>query len=237
MALTIWDHLIILILLVAAPLEGWYSYRKLARVPAAERSRARMDWYRSVIVMEWGMVALVLALWLMAGRGLIALGITLPLGTKLLIGLGVTVPLAVLLFLQGRAALAAQGAALERLQAQVAAASEIIPRSDAEHTRFRVVAWTAGICEEILYRGYLIAYLAVFMDPRAGVLVAAVLFGIGHAYQGIAGVVRTAFLGAGMGLLFVYSGSLLWPIILHVLIDLQGGTVSRHVLGDEPALE
>lgn len=70
-------------------------------------------------------------------------------------------------------------------------------------------------------------------DPRAGVLVAAALFGIDHAYQGAAGVVRTTLLGVGMGFLFFFSGSLLWPIALHVLIDLQGGSISRLVLGDE----
>lgn len=236
MTLAIWDHVIVLVLLVAAPLEGWYSYRKLALVPAQHRSAARMDWYRSVIVLEWGMVALVLALWLIEGRALSVLGFALPLGRSLLIGLGFTIAIAVLLFLQGRSALSAQGPALERLKAQLAAASEILPRSETEHRRFRVVAWTAGICEEVLYRGYLIAYLAVFIDPRAGALVAALLFGIGHAYQGVAGVIRTGLVGVGMGLLFVYSGSLLWPIVLHVLIDLQGGMIGRRVLGDDPTI-
>jgi hypothetical protein len=32
------------------------------------------------------------------------------------------------------------------------------------------------------------------------------------------------------GLLFALTGSLLWPVVLHVALDLQGGAIMRHVV-------
>ncbi len=47
-------------------------------------------------------------------------------------------------------------------------------------------------------------------------------FGLGHIYQGRAGVLRTGLAGLGFGLLFLLTGSLIPSIVLHAILDLQG---------------
>jgi membrane protease YdiL (CAAX protease family) len=47
------------------------------------------------------------------------------------------------------------------------------------------------------------------------------VFGALHAYQGIGGVVGTLVFGAVMMLLFLATGSILWPILAHAIFDLR----------------
>ena len=51
-----------------------------------------------------------------------------------------------------------------------------------------------------------------------------------HIYQGISGAIRAGVIGLFASLLYVGTGSLLWPTILHIAIDLQGGAVARRAL-------
>jgi uncharacterized protein len=53
------------------------------------------------------------------------------------------------------------------------------------------------------------------------VLVAAACFGLAHFYQGATGMIGTAFAGVLFTFLYVQSGSLLLPILMHILIDLR----------------
>jgi len=84
-------------------------------------------------------------------------------------------------------------------------------------------AVTAGVCEEIIYRGLLFFLLqSVFINiPTSLVLiVSSVLFGCGHIYQGVSGIARTAVIGLIFGLLFLATGSLILPIFLHFFSDI-----------------
>ena len=57
-------------------------------------------------------------------------------------------------------------------------------------------------------------------------ILSSVIFGLMHAYQGLAGVIRTAATGLLLAGVFVASGSLLLSIILHVIIDAYAGALS-----------
>ncbi len=101
--------------------------------------------------------------------------------------------------------------------------SALIPVTRRERLLWAVVAVSAGVCEEILFRGWLLATLhgKVGLGGMSLIVVAATVFGLAHAYQGISGVLLTAFAGAFFCLLYVATGSLLLPIVLHSLIDLR----------------
>ena len=106
-------------------------------------------------------------------------------------------------------------------------AAALLPTSARERWLFAGVALTAGLCEELLYRGFLFFWIGRF-TPHAlvAVIVSAVLFGAAHAYQGPGGVVGTALLGAGLGGLYLATGSLWPPIAVHALIDLRALVLS-----------
>jgi len=100
----------------------------------------------------------------------------------------------------------------------------ILPVTQEERAWFALVSVTAGICEEILYRGFLIRYLS--NGPWHGglwiaVSIASISFGLAHGYQGLSGIIGTGLLGAVMAVLFLASGSLWLPMALHAIIDLR----------------
>lgn len=101
--------------------------------------------------------------------------------------------------------------------------SALIPVSLHERYLWTVVAVSAGVCEEVVFRGWLLLSLSVLpgMTGVALICAASVLFGLAHVYQGVAGVIVTSFIGAVFCVLYVITGSLLVPIVLHILIDVR----------------
>ncbi len=101
--------------------------------------------------------------------------------------------------------------------------SALLPGTMRERLLWAAVAISAGICEEIVFRGWLLSTLhgTLRLNGTALILVAAVLFGLAHSYQGIAGVVLTGLAGVLFCGLYVVTGSLLAPILLHIVIDLR----------------
>jgi membrane protease YdiL (CAAX protease family) len=106
--------------------------------------------------------------------------------------------------------------------------SGLFPRSSRERLYCVALAITAGICEELVFRGALL-HLAERLLPGAGVIGAAAaavaLFGVAHFYQGLRGVLLTTLAGALLMLSFLATGSLLPGIAIHILIDLKLATV------------
>ena len=91
------------------------------------------------------------------------------------------------------------------------------------------VSWTfAAFGEEMAYRGYLFNRLTDLLGNNTigwgvGALITSILFGLGHAYQGLSGVLETFVSGVVMVLLYILSRRNLWlPIIVHGVIDTFG---------------
>lgn len=80
-----------------------------------------------------------------------------------------------------------------------------------------------AIAEETIFRGYLILRLnAVTASPATAVLLSAVIFSLGHGYEGSAGVVTIGFMGLVFALVYMWRKSLIAPIAMHFLQDLIG---------------
>jgi len=81
----------------------------------------------------------------------------------------------------------------------------------------------AGVSEELLFRGLFtaIAVQALSLHPLAAVGLLSVLFGAGHLYQGWKGMLGVALIGWAFGVIYVETGSLLVPVIVHVAVDLR----------------
>jgi membrane protease YdiL (CAAX protease family) len=227
--MTLIDHVLVLGLVIALPVYGTVSYRSLLRALQRGERGATLREYWGTIGLEWGLVAAVLAAWWWAGRSLGALGLQLPSGSPLYWGVGVTVPVLGFLGYQWIQIKRLDPTGYEPLRKQLGGAIGFLPRTDSEYRVFRLLALTAGICEEILFRGYLIWYAGTFIGTWPAVVLTSIAFGLGHWYQGPSGVLKTGVVGLLAGALLVASQSLLWPIILHAAVDLQGGAVGRLV--------
>lgn len=224
------DHILALLLGAAMPFLVKWGYHRFLRHVAAGIPDARIREYRHTIAVQWMITLAVVTSWLLAGRGLDALGFTVRGGWALAVGAGITVASLVLLTGQWRAIRRAEGEDLDKLRTQMEFVEPMLPRTEREAANFRALSVTAGICEEVLYRGYLIWYLAVFVGAWPAAVAAGILFGLLHLYQGLSGTLRTGTFGVVIGLLYVASGSLLWPVILHAAVDLNGGAVARRTL-------
>ena len=88
------------------------------------------------------------------------------------------------------------------------------------------VSVTAGICEELLFRGYLLHLFSEQMPVYAAVLLSSIAFGLPHIYQGIVHIFRTMILGIIMAVIYLATDSLILPILLHALLDVYGGALA-----------
>lgn len=100
----------------------------------------------------------------------------------------------------------------------------LLPRRALEILLWIAVSISAGICEEMAFRGYFQKQFEVFTHSRwAALFLQAVLFGISHGYQGIEACVKIAVYGALFGLLALWRRSLRPGMMAHALSDILGG--------------
>jgi uncharacterized protein len=95
-----------------------------------------------------------------------------------------------------------------------------------------LLVWTfAAFGEEISYRGYLLSRAAIAGGGSSaaqwiGVVLAAILFGLGHYYKGASGIIDSGVAGLILGAAYMLSGRNLWAAVLaHGLIDTVGVVV------------
>jgi uncharacterized protein len=93
-----------------------------------------------------------------------------------------------------------------------------------------VAIWfTAGFVEELLWRGYLMNRLVDLQGKETklawviSVVGSAIIFGLGHTYQGLGGVIRITVSGLLIGTAFLATRRNLWPLIIaHAVLDTIG---------------
>lgn len=85
---------------------------------------------------------------------------------------------------------------------------------------------SAGICEELLFRGYLMQLLAGYMPTYATVIISSIAFGLGHSYQGPSHMLRSALMGVVMALIYLATDSIIIPVLLHTIVDMYGGAIA-----------
>jgi membrane protease YdiL (CAAX protease family) len=97
----------------------------------------------------------------------------------------------------------------------------LMPRTPAEKVwALLLVAPTAALAEEFLYRGYLLTVIArAFHSVGWAWALSSVAFGLAHIYQRPNGIIRAAALGALLGWPVVRTGSLYPAMAAHFLID------------------
>ncbi|MFA5111083.1 MAG: type II CAAX endopeptidase family protein [Desulfobaccales bacterium] len=86
---------------------------------------------------------------------------------------------------------------------------------------FLVVA--VALAEETIFRGYLLLrFRGLKMKPGWAALLSAVIFSLGHGYEGSSGVVTVGGMGLAFALVYLWRRSLVAPVIMHFLQDFIG---------------
>jgi membrane protease YdiL (CAAX protease family) len=227
---TLMPHLLFLFLLVVAPIWDLYATPKLKRNPSSEN---KIRYYKTICTWLW--IASVLAVVAIGLRPLFYIS-ALPgeiswllphpwvrylveslIAIFFIISVALPVGMVVWKKLTKRPLRYFSAAALESF-------SYFFPATWTERRWWVFVCITAGVCEEIVFRGFLLHYLHVFpwtLNLTLALLISSVIFGLNHLYQGAGGVARTAIAGLLFGLLFLLTGNLLLPIIFHGVVDLR----------------
>lgn len=102
-----------------------------------------------------------------------------------------------------------------------ASISALLPQRPIEMTLWIALAISAGVCEEVVFRGY---FQRQFHSWTRSIWIAlllqAVLFGISHGYQGVAAALKITLYGCLFGLFAWWRKSLRPGIIAHALTDI-----------------
>jgi len=110
------------------------------------------------------------------------------------------------------------------------AAQGLLPQGIVESLAWIPLALSAGFCEELAFRGYLQKQFQAITGSAAwAVLIQAILFGIGHLYEGVGPVERITLFGVLFGLLAVWRKSLRPGMIAHAWSDIFGVIIFRGV--------
>jgi uncharacterized protein len=107
----------------------------------------------------------------------------------------------------------------------------ILPNGPTEMVLWVMLALTAGICEEILFRGYFQRqFAALTKSTAAGLVLQGLAFGAAHGYQGVKYMCIIAVYGCLFGLLAYWRRSLRPGMAAHFVQDSIGGLAGRHLL-------
>jgi len=234
------DHIFMILLLVVQPLYGVFEARRHDALEIAGRPLNRIRYFRETMLVEWAFLAALLAAWMMLNRPLAGLGFSTSIGPGFWVGIVIVALLTGHLVYAWRWATRASQAEKDEQAKLLGKMVRYLPHTRRELRSFFGVSVTAGIVEEIVYRGFMFWYLAHVMPLWLAVGVSSVVFGLAHSYQGMNGVLRVTLIGLGFGALYVGTGSIWLPIVAHILIDALQGTALHEILradDDDPEFQ
>jgi membrane protease YdiL (CAAX protease family) len=221
-----WDFgLILAVLGVVIPWRGTVRVGRLMKMEDLGAA-GRLSLYGSTIILQWAIAALVFWRALARGMNLTELGLTVSDPRR---ALWILFALTLLLC-------AGQIAGLRKMVRLPVEdrgplfhiTEKIMPRTWLEAIAFGALAITAGISEEFLYRGFLLAVFAkVFASMAGSIIIAGCLssiwFAVAHLYQGRKGITTTFVVGSIFVTARFWSGSLLPSVVAHAAVDLIVG--------------
>ncbi|WP_404430792.1 CPBP family intramembrane glutamic endopeptidase [Sutcliffiella horikoshii] len=226
--------LVILFALVYEPIFGYRDFQKF-KEEVKKNKGARLKFYKSTIICLGIPTVFILLLVVFTELTFESIGLTLPsintqpLGpwvTYIVFAVVALYAIGILYYSVGyhfSGNIRSKLTQAKQKQWENVSFSDLIPVTKKEKKVWNYVSFTAGVTEEIIYRGFLLFALS-FLFPDLSIwlviLLASILFGLAHTYQGfVTGVVRTTIFGIVFSILYIGLGSILPLIVLHFLID------------------
>ncbi len=235
MELSFFDHLFVAVFIVGIPLHGTFvAFPTIRKWLAEDAEGLRFEIYRETVVGQWVATFLLALIWVWNDRPRAVLGFGLhvpPDGVELLpygdLGaLGLTAVAVIYCVFQVRRV--RHAGYRQKILLEAERQAPFLPRDAEEQQAWVPAAMTAGICEEVLLRGYAIWYLSAFVGPYVAAAIAAVWFGIVHSYQGWVNVAKVIAAAVGFTALYFLTGGLWLAMALHAFVDWHAGRL--HVL-------
>ena len=221
------DHILAFLFCIALPL---YAARQRTKgtAPLHFNTDQKKQFYISASFSLFVMGAIVVSVWLIFSRPLAELGLTQPENFRSWWWLAI---IFVLVYLFDTVITLSSKRSIDEEIDNWKKRTPFLPTKNSELPEYFLMCFSAGVFEEIVYRGYLINYCWSLFEGSGyqqiiAVLLPALAFSIAHFYQGAKAVLKIFFLAVFFGYLFIYSGSLLIVMILHFLVDAIGGLLT-----------
>ena len=220
--------------LVITTFDTIYFVPRFKAAVAAGVPGARLHAYRRTVIGQWAFAAAAILLWAHSGRPWSELGVVPPTNGRMLasaIIIGLIVGLAAQ---QVRAIGRTTPERRQAIRSKLAYVEYLLPHSRDELRWFSALSITAGVCEELLYRGFLLWLLKAYVGVAAAAVIGVVLFGALHIYQGRSGALKAGAAGLVMTIIVLLTGWLFPAMVVHALVDLSSGVLGFAVLNPEP---
>ncbi len=229
------DHLIIFVLGIVFPVRALANGADILQKLKPDTKAKIAIYYGNSMVM-WGFTALVILVWGLSGRSLTYLGLGYPpeLSGQ---AFWIVVIFAALYLLDFFSELRSK----QNAKTEEAESIAFLPVNRQEYLHYIVMAFSAGVTEEILFRAYFIHYMVSVtgtspMGIALAICLPAVVFGIVHLYQGWKAVVKIIAMAVFFGLIYLQLRNLWALIVLHVVVDLVGGSIAWLQAAKKPTI-
>lgn len=229
-SLTVIDLALLAYIVLIQPIRAFLKAEQGRAELASSAPHVRVETYTQSMFSLWSVAIPVLILWAVNNREWHDLGFKIEMGWIAALGWSLALLVVGYLLVQWASVVRSEKTR-QQLHAQLDKAetiSDLMPRNAAEKDLFHLLSVTAGITEEIIYRGYLIWAFALLVPTWAAALIGLIVFTLVHIYQGWSQLPGVFAMGALFTLIFMLSGSI-WPaIVAHILVDaLQNSMIWR----------
>ncbi|GIN22651.1 hypothetical protein J1TS3_37850 [Siminovitchia fordii] len=220
--------------MIYEPIIGYFDFQRFKQKVKIDND-ARMKYYNNAIIGLWVPTIIIILIIVFTELTFKEIGLTIPtinteqLGkwvTYLGLGIGFLYLLFTLYYIVGFKFSDKIGKELSKKKKEELEKSVIeplLPITEKEKKRWNYVSLTAGITEEVIYRGFALfafAYLFPNLSIWAIILFSSLIFGLAHTYQGfVKGFIRTTILAIIFCINFIGMDSIIPLIVLHFLVD------------------
>ena len=222
------DALYVALIAMGLSLDSFVLWPSFLRRSRDNPARARVWLWSTAMGLLWLLAAGGVAVWKLEQRPWAPLRLVLPSGWAALGTMGLLLAVAVI-----HIPTAAKIVRGRRSGRRIRIRNDVerrVPHTRAELAWFMALSASAGICEEFVFRGYLIWVFQPILGLWGAAAASLVVFAAAHAYQGAKGVLAVGVVGGLLTLVVLTSGSLIPAMVVHAFTDALEGWLSWFAL-------
>ena len=213
--------LLTIIVALFFPVYHLFTHKKLNELVKSNPKYKLID-YKKTILFLWVLALLILVVFFVQQEDLSLLGLSINFDINFTISLVVGSALVIFLLVSSKVT----PENIESIEKKFNDIIFYLPINNKEFKWFVLVSLSAGLCEELIYRGYLYWYLNQYTNIYVSLLISNILFALAHLWSGGKNIIASFFTGLVMAGVYLFSGSIWVSILIHAGIDIQSGLIT-----------